>query len=75
MRITSVAIFATRNAMCGSAPIMDVIIIGIVIERLGSVGMDLGNLNHISINTSRRERPVYLGKIGIICASSIPRIV
>jgi hypothetical protein len=34
--------------------------------------MYLGNLNLISINTSMRERSVYMGGVGIVWGGTLP---
>jgi MFS family permease len=45
---------------------MDALIVGRVIAGIGGGGMYLGNLNLITLNTSLRERSVYMGGIGIV---------
>jgi len=45
---------------------MDALIVGRVIAGIGGGGMYLGNLNLITLNTSLRERSIYMGGIGIV---------
>jgi MFS family permease len=45
---------------------MNALIVGRVIAGIGGAGMYLGNLNLISINTTMRERPIYMGGVGIV---------
>jgi len=45
---------------------MNALIVGRVIAGIGGAGMYLGNLNLISINTTMRERSVYMGVVGIV---------
>ena len=66
LHIASVTTFAIGSALCGAAPTMDALIVGRVIAGIGGAGMYLGNLNIISINTTMRERPIYMGGIGIV---------
>lgn len=66
IHISSVTLFTIGSAVCGAAPNMNALIVGRVIAGIGGAGMYLGNLNLISINTSMRERPVYMGGVGIV---------
>ncbi|KAE9377238.1 MFS general substrate transporter [Stipitochalara longipes BDJ] len=66
LHISSVTTFAIGSAICGAAPTMDALIVGRVIAGIGGGGMYLGNLNLITLNTSLRERSVYMGGIGIV---------
>jgi MFS family permease len=45
---------------------MNALIVGRVIAGIGGAGMYLGNLNLLTINTTLRERPVYMGGVGIV---------
>jgi MFS family permease len=45
---------------------MNALIVGRVIAGVGGAGMYLGLLNLISINTTIRERPAYMGGIGVV---------
>lgn len=66
VHISSVTTFAIGSAICGAAPTMDALIVDRVIAGIGGAGMYLGNLNLITINTTLRERSVYMGGIGIV---------
>ncbi|CZR61051.1 related to aflatoxin efflux pump AFLT [Phialocephala subalpina] len=66
LHISSVTVFAIGSAICGAAPNMNALIVGRVIAGIGGAGMYLGNLNLLSINTSLRERRVYMGGVGIV---------
>lgn len=45
---------------------MNALIVGRVIAGIGGAGMYLGNLNLLTINTTLRERPVFMGGVGIV---------
>jgi MFS family permease len=45
---------------------MDALIVGRVIAGIGGGGLYLGNLNLITLNTSLKERSVYMGGVGIV---------
>jgi MFS family permease len=45
---------------------VDALIVGRVIAGIGGGGMYLGNLNLITLNTSLKERSVYMGGVGIV---------
>ena len=49
------------SALCGGAPSLDAFIVGRVIAGLGGNGMYMGVLTLLSVNTSDKERPAYLG--------------
>jgi MFS family permease len=66
MYVGNITIFAIGSAICGAAPNMNALIVGRVIAGVGGAGMYLGNLNLISINTSMRERSVYMGGVGLV---------
>jgi hypothetical protein len=66
LHIGSVTVFATGSAVCGAAPNMNALIIGRVIAGTGGAGMYLGMLNLVAINTTARERPVYMGGTGVV---------
>ena len=54
-------LFLAGSALCGAAPTMNAFIVGRVIAGLGGNGMYLGVLTLLSVNTSAKERPAYLG--------------
>lgn len=59
--ITSALIFNLGSAVCGAAPNLNALIIGRVLAGLGGNGMYMGVITLLSVNTSDRERPGYLG--------------
>jgi MFS family permease len=63
--IASIAIFEIGSAMCGAAPTMNILIGGRIVCGIGGVGQYIGVMNFIPRLTSMRERPIYLGAIGI----------
>jgi MFS family permease len=66
LHISSVTTFAIGSAICGAAPTMDALIVGRVIAGIGGGGMYLGNLNLLTLNTTLRERSIYMGGVGIV---------
>ncbi|EAW11659.1 putative MFS transporter [Aspergillus clavatus NRRL 1] len=64
--IGCLTMFAAGSALCGGAPNMDAIIVGRVWAGAGGAGMYLGNLNLITILTTPKEQPVYVGLVGLI---------
>jgi MFS family permease len=64
-----VTVFSVGSALCGAAPNMNALIVGRVIAGVGGAGVYLGLLNLISINTTIRERPAYMGGIGFTWGS------
>ncbi|TGO61697.1 hypothetical protein BCON_0025g00240 [Botryotinia convoluta] len=63
--IFTTLIFEVGFAVCGGAPNMNALIVGRAICGLGGIGMYIGVMTVMSENTSKAERPVYLGLIGI----------
>ena len=59
--IISTLLFLIGSALCGAAPNMPAMIVGRVIAGMGGNGMYLGVLTLLSVNTSDKERPSYLG--------------
>jgi MFS family permease len=66
MYLGTITIFEAGSAICGAAPTMDALIVGRVIAGVGAAGMYLGVLNLLSRFTTDRERPVYMGIIGLV---------
>ncbi|TGO92491.1 hypothetical protein BPOR_0002g00380 [Botrytis porri] len=62
--IFTTLIFEVGSAICGGAPNMNALIVGRAICGLGGIGMYIGVMTVMSENTSKTERPVYLGLIG-----------
>ena len=58
--IISVIVFEASSALCGGAPNMNAMIVGRVFAGAGGIGMYIGVMTLISVNTSDRERPAYL---------------
>ncbi|TGO19675.1 hypothetical protein BTUL_0003g01310 [Botrytis tulipae] len=58
-------IFEVGSAICGGAPNMNALIVGRDICGLGGIVMYIGVMTVMSENTSKTERPVYLGLIGV----------
>jgi len=50
---------------------MDALIVGRAICGLGGIGMYIGVMTIISVNTSKAERPIYLGLIGVSFSSLV----
>ncbi|KAH9894573.1 major facilitator superfamily domain-containing protein [Xylariomycetidae sp. FL2044] len=63
---TSAVTFNVGSAICGAAPNISALIVGRVIAGLGGNGMYIGVITLLSVNTSDRERPGYIGLIGAI---------
>ena len=59
--IISIIIFMTGSALCGGAPNMAALIVGRVIAGAGGNGMYVGVVTLLSVNTTEKERPTYLG--------------
>lgn len=58
--IISVIVFEASSALCGGAPNMAAMIVGRVFAGAGGIGMYIGVLTLLSVNTSDQERPAYL---------------
>lgn len=64
--ITSVVLFLAASAVCGAAPNMNAEIVGRVFAGAGGIGMYIGTMILLSINTSDQERPTYLSLVGLV---------
>ncbi|PWY73025.1 MFS drug efflux transporter [Aspergillus heteromorphus CBS 117.55] len=64
--LTSVTLFLVGSALCGGAPSINAFIVGRVIAGVGGIGMYLGVMTLLSVNTSPTTRPMYLGLVGLI---------
>ncbi|KAL4940984.1 hypothetical protein BDV06DRAFT_230037 [Aspergillus oleicola] len=60
-----VVLFEVGSAMCGAAPTMNVLIGGRVLAGLGGAGLYVGVMTLLSVNTTKRERPMYIGMTGL----------
>ncbi|KAB8236171.1 putative MFS transporter [Aspergillus alliaceus] len=65
MYIISIAIFEIGSAVCGAAPTMNAMIGGRIICGVGGVGQYIGVMNFMPRLTTMKERPIYIGAIGI----------
>lgn len=61
--VSFVTIFLAGSALCGGAPNMNAFIVGRVIAGVGGIGIYLGVMTLLSVNTSLTERPIYLGLV------------
>lgn len=61
-----VVLFCAGSALCGGAPNMDAFIVGRVIAGVGGIGIYLGVMTLLSVNTTTTERPLYLGLVGLV---------
>lgn len=64
--ITSAILFNVGSAICGAAPNLEALIVGRVIAGVGGNGMYIGVINILSVTTTDRERPTYLGLNGVV---------
>ncbi|KAL8791208.1 MAG: hypothetical protein Q9213_000165 [Squamulea squamosa] len=63
-----VTMFEVGSAICGAAPNMNAMILGRVIAGAGGSGMYVGCLTYIAVSTTPKEKPQYLGMVGLIWA-------
>jgi MFS family permease len=61
--IASVLCFTVGSALCGAAPTLNAFIVGRAIAGVGGIGMYLGVMTLLSVNTGDTERPMYLGLV------------
>lgn len=59
-------VFEIGSTVCGAATSMNALIIGRALAGLGGGGMYLGVLMMLSLFTTPRERPQYIGIIGVV---------
>jgi MFS family permease len=64
--LISALLFFVGSALCGAAHDMNTMIVGRVIAGIGGNGLYMGSVTLLSLNTSSRERPVYLSLNGLI---------
>ncbi|KAF4627040.1 hypothetical protein G7Y89_g11116 [Cudoniella acicularis] len=62
--VSCLTMFAAASALCGGAPSMNVIIVGRVWAGVGGAGMYLGTLNLVTITSTPKEQPFYVGLTG-----------
>jgi MFS family permease len=58
--LSSVVLFMAGSALCGGAPNMPAMIVGRVIAGVGGNGMNTGVNTLYSMNTTEKERPMYM---------------
>lgn len=54
------------SAICGAANMMDVLIFGRVLAGTGGVGLYAGVMSMLSVTTTLKERPLYIGFTGLV---------
>ncbi|KAM3064830.1 hypothetical protein ACMFMG_010459 [Clarireedia jacksonii] len=59
--IGALTLFMAGSALCGAAPNMTAMIVGRAIAGMGGSGMYFGVLVLLSVSTTIRERPTYIG--------------
>ncbi|EON68659.1 hypothetical protein W97_07917 [Coniosporium apollinis CBS 100218] len=62
----TVLIFEVGSALCAAAPTIDAFILGRVIAGIGGSGMYVGCITYLAVTTTVRERPTYMGILGVI---------
>ncbi|KAK2749204.1 hypothetical protein FQN57_006819 [Myotisia sp. PD_48] len=64
--IINIVLFEVGSALCGAAPTMDAMIVGRAIAGVGGSGMYVGCITYIAALTTNKERPVYMGLLGMV---------
>jgi predicted MFS family arabinose efflux permease len=64
--VLTVGLFEAGSAICGAANSMDVLIFGRALCGLGGSGMYVGVMTLLSVTTTMRERPMYIGSTGLM---------
>ncbi|KAI9745042.1 MAG: hypothetical protein M1818_001320 [Claussenomyces sp. TS43310] len=67
--IGCLVMFEAGSALCGAAPSMNAIIVGRVWAGAGGAGMYLGTLNLVTITSTPKEQPFYVGMTGFVYGS------
>ncbi|KAF2836213.1 MFS general substrate transporter [Patellaria atrata CBS 101060] len=67
--INCLAHFAAASALCGAAPTMSAVIVGRVWAGAGGAGMYLGTLNLVTVTSTPKEQPFYVGLTGFAYGS------
>ncbi|KAI4161546.1 MAG: hypothetical protein L6R39_000036 [Caloplaca ligustica] len=57
--------FAAGSALCGAAPDMNAMIVGRVWAGAGGAGVYLGTLNLVTVMSTPKEQPFYIGMTGV----------
>ncbi|KAL8917608.1 MAG: hypothetical protein Q9172_005771 [Xanthocarpia lactea] len=63
--IGCLTMFAAGSALCGGAPDMNAMIIGRVWAGAGGAGVYLGTLNLVTVMSTPKEQPFYVGLTGV----------
>ncbi|KAF7889886.1 uncharacterized protein EAF02_002301 [Botrytis sinoallii] len=63
--IFSVILFMGGSALCGGAPNMPAMIVGRVLAGAGGNGMNTGVNTLYSMNTTEKQRPMYMALVGL----------
>ncbi|KAL8885716.1 MAG: hypothetical protein Q9215_006470 [Flavoplaca cf. flavocitrina] len=63
--IGCLTMFAAGSALCGGAPTMDAMIVGRVWAGAGGAGVYLGTLNLVTVMSTPKEQPFYIGMTGV----------
>jgi len=64
--ILCVVVFELGSTLCGAAPSMNALLVGRALAGLGGGGMYLGVMMMLALFTTPRERPKYIGIIGVV---------
>ncbi|KAI8941175.1 hypothetical protein NX059_002412 [Plenodomus lindquistii] len=64
--LASGLLFFVGSTLCGAARNMNTMIVGRVVAGIGGNGLYMGSVTLLSLNTSPRERPMYLSINGFI---------
>lgn len=67
--LSSVVLFMAGSALCGAAPNMSAMIVGRVLAGIGGNGMNTGVNTLYSMNTTEKERPLYMALVSVIQVS------
>ncbi|KZF20176.1 MFS drug efflux transporter-like protein [Xylona heveae TC161] len=62
----SMIVFMAASALCGGAPTMNAMIVGRVFAGAGGIGLYIGVMTLLSVNTTEKERPAYLSLVGLV---------
>lgn len=64
--LSSILLFMAGSALCGSAPNMSAMIVGRVLAGVGGNGMNTSVNTLYSINTTEKERPLYIALVSVL---------
>ncbi|EYE92423.1 putative MFS drug efflux transporter [Aspergillus ruber CBS 135680] len=64
--LLSCIIFMAASALCGAAPDINAEIVGRVFTGAGGIGLYIGVMILLSVNTTEQERPMYLSLVGLV---------